>query len=46
MKVMRAVVRAESMSIKMLKINKKDDVIADDKSDSQLDLKVKVIKFN
>jgi len=34
------------MSIKMLKINKKDDVIADDKSDSQLDLKVKVIKFN
>jgi len=34
------------MSIKMLKINKKNDIIANDKSNSQLDLKVKVIKFN
>ncbi len=46
MKVIRTVVRTESMSIKVLKIDKEDDVTADNESDSQLDLKVKVMKFN
>jgi len=31
---MRAAVRTESMSIKVLKINKEDDVTADDESNS------------
>jgi len=44
--VIRTVVRTESMSIKVLKIDKEDDVTADNESDSQLDLKVKVMKFN
>ncbi len=34
MKVMKAVVRTESMSIKTLKTDKEDDVTADDESDS------------
>jgi len=46
MKVVRAAVRTELMSIRMLKIDKEDDVTADDESNSQLDLKVKVMKFN
>jgi len=46
MKVMRAAVRTELMSIRMLKIDKEDDVTADNESNSQLNLKVKVMKFN
>jgi len=34
MKVMRAAVRTELMSIKMLKTDKEDDVTADDESNS------------
>jgi len=44
--VMRTAVRTELMSIKVLKTDKEDDVTVDDESDSQLDLKVKVMKFN
>ncbi len=46
MKVMRAAVRIELMSIKMLKTDKEDNVTVDDEFNSQLDLKVKVMKFN
>ena len=43
---MRTVVRIELMNIKMLKINKKNNIIVNNESDSQLDLKAEVIKFN
>ena len=46
MKVMRAAVRIELMSIRMLKTDKEDNVTVDDEFNSQLDLKVKVMKFN
>ncbi len=46
MKVTRTAVKTELINIKMLKTDKEDSITVDNEFNSQLDLKVKVMKFN